>query len=99
MQIDRVVINASPLIVLFKSGQVNLLLQLFDIIIVPNAVYREVTASKSDVAALQLPAATWVNRIDVEINSAIAAWDLGIGESAVLSFALANPGYRAMVDD
>jgi predicted nucleic acid-binding protein len=29
----------------------------------------------------------------------IAAWDLGPGESEVLSFAFEQPGYYAMVDD
>jgi hypothetical protein len=39
MPISHVVINASPLIVLFKSGQADLLPQLFEQIIVPQAVY------------------------------------------------------------
>ena len=29
----------------------------------------------------------------------MAVWNLGAGETAVLSFALAQPSYRAMVDD
>ena len=33
------------------------------------------------------------------MDSAIAGWDLGAGESSVLSFALQNPPCRAMVDD
>ncbi|MEM6453336.1 MAG: DUF3368 domain-containing protein [Cyanobacteria bacterium P01_D01_bin.105] len=99
MLINQVVINASPLIVLFKSSQADLLPQLFETIIVPQAVYDEVTAIKSDAAANQLPTVSWINRTHVDIHPAIAAWDLGIGESAVLSFALANPGHRAMVDD
>ena len=33
------------------------------------------------------------------VDQKIAAWDLGAGESAVLSYALANPSYRAMLDD
>jgi predicted nucleic acid-binding protein len=54
MPIDRVVINASPLIVLFKSGQADLLPHIFDEILVPQAVWQEVTASKDDIAAQQL---------------------------------------------
>lgn len=99
MPISQVVINASPLIVLFKSGQADLLPQLFEHIIVPHAVYDEVIAVKTDAAAAQLPTVTWYNRTAVPIDPAIPPWDLGAGESAVLSFALANPGYRAMVDD
>ncbi len=99
MPISQVVINASPLIVLFKSGQAELLPQLFDQIIVPQAVYDEVVGIKTDVAATQLPTVTWYDCTTVQIDPAISAWDVGAGESSVLSFALANPSYRAMVDD
>jgi len=99
MPISHVVINASPLIVLFKSGQADLLPQLFEQIIVPQSVYDEITAVKTDAAATQLPAVPWSHCTAVPINPAILPWDLGNGESAVLSFALVNPGYRAMIDD
>jgi len=39
MRIDKVVVNASPLITLFRSGQAKLLPQLFQKIIVPGAVW------------------------------------------------------------
>jgi predicted nucleic acid-binding protein len=100
VSINQVAINASPLIVLFKSNQADLLPQLFDEIVVPQAVWQEVTSSGTqDAAAQQLPNVTWVKRVEVAITPSIAAWDLGVGESSVLSFALENPAYRAMVDD
>jgi predicted nucleic acid-binding protein len=99
MPLERVVVNASPLIVLFKSGQAELLPQLFGKILVPQAVWDEVTAAPNDMAAQQLLTATWATPVEVEVDSAIAGWDLGAGESAVLSFALQNPPCRAMVDD
>ncbi|MBE9158660.1 DUF3368 domain-containing protein [Nodosilinea sp. LEGE 06152] len=99
MPVDRVVVNASPLIVLFKSEQADLLPQLFSEILVPQAVWQEVTLPQDDVASRQLPDAAWATPIEVAINPEIAAWDLGAGESAVLSYGLQNPGYRAIVDD
>jgi len=42
MRIEKVVINSSPLIVLFRSGQADLLPQLFRDIILPKSVYQEV---------------------------------------------------------
>ena len=52
MRIDKVVVNASPLITLFRSGQAGLLPQLFQKIIVPGAVWTEVTGSeRNDPAA------------------------------------------------
>jgi predicted nucleic acid-binding protein len=99
MPTDRVVINASPLIVLFKSKQAELLPQLFNEILIPQTVWEEVTATKNDMASQQLPNASWASPIKVAIHPSIAAWDLGAGESTVLSFALDNPSYRAMIDD
>ena len=46
MPLDRVVVNASPLLVLFKSGQAELLPQLFGEILVPQAVWNEVMAAQ-----------------------------------------------------
>jgi predicted nucleic acid-binding protein len=99
--VNNVVINASPLIVLFKSHQAYLLPLLFREILVAEAVWQEVTASdQSDKAAQQLPRATWAKRVTtVTVNPQIASWDLGAGESEVLSLALERPGYYAMVDD
>ena len=44
MPINRVVLNASPLIGLFKSGLVDLIPALFQDIVVPEAVIKEVMA-------------------------------------------------------
>ena len=38
MQIDKVVVNSSPLIVLFRSGQADLLPLLFKDVLVPEQV-------------------------------------------------------------
>ena len=72
MPIDRVVINASPLIVLFKSNQADLLPKLFNEILVPQAVWQEVTVSKNDIAAQQLAIAFWARPVDVAIHPLIA---------------------------
>lgn len=67
MLIDRVVINASPLIILFKSQQADLLPALFNEILIPGAVWNEVIAAgKTDAAAQQLPNATWARRIELK---------------------------------
>jgi len=100
MRIEKVVINSSPLIVLFRSGQADLLPQLFRDIIVPESVYQEVLAGReNDAAKMALPQASWINRKKVEIALPVAAWNLGNGESAVFSFAMNASWYRAIVDD
>lgn len=101
MSINRAIINASPLIVLFKSQQAELLPQLFPEVIVPNAVWDEVTAdSQNDIAAQKLVSVPWVQRVGIEaVAPEVAAWDLGKGESEVLSLALSTGDCLAIVDD
>lgn len=100
MRIERVAVNASPLIALFQSGQSELLPQLFDDIIVPESVWREVAETKhDDVAATGLRSATWAKKTSVSISPRIEPWNLGAGESAVLSVALVETDCRALVDD
>lgn len=101
MLIEGVCINASPLIVLSKSGLHELLPQLFSEIFVPSAVWQEVEAGGTeDPAARVLTGATWARRVDVAVsNDVIISWNLGAGDSAVLSLALQFPTHRAMIDD
>ena len=101
MFVKRVVINSSPLIVLFKSQQADLLPQLFEEILVPVAVWDEITTSgKDDVPAMQLSTVAWARRVVIDpVTPSVAAWDLGQGESEVLSLALNTPDSVAIVDD
>ena len=93
MPINRVVVNASPLICLYKSGLADLLPALFKEVIVPEEVCHEILAKgKRNFAAQGLPSADWLKRVGgITIAPQVASWDLGRGESAVLSFALRNP--------
>ena len=100
MRIDAVVLNASPLITLFRSGQADLLPLLFKQIVVPEAVWQEVMmGEREDTAARELSKRSWPIRENVVSSPRVAAWQLGAGESAVLSHALANPPLRAVIDD
>ncbi|MEA5617603.1 DUF3368 domain-containing protein [Cronbergia sp. UHCC 0137] len=101
MLINHIIINSSPLIVLFKSQQAELLPQLFREILVPEGVFQEVTQGrKNDIASRQLSTVSWIQRVAIDsIEPEVAAWDLGQGESQVLSLALKNSGYAAIVDD
>jgi len=101
MLIKRVIINSSPLIVLFKSQQAELLPQLFTEILVPVAVWDEVRiAGSDDAASRQLPKVSWVQQVElVNIAPEVAAWDLGKGESEVLSQSLTVSDCAAIIDD
>ena len=100
MRIERVVINASPLITLFRADLHHLLPQLFPDLVVPGAVWEEVVNHPfDDPAALGLPKSRWVRKVATQPNINVLAWGLGAGETAVLSFAQNNLDYTAIIDD
>jgi predicted nucleic acid-binding protein len=78
-----------------------LLPALFQEISVPEAVFNEVTASdKNDFPAEHLAKQQWLKKeVKIPLDLRVAAWDLGRGESEVISFALLNPSYRVVLDD
>lgn len=96
MPIERLAVNASPLIVLFRSGQADILPALCPHVAEPDAVWREVTASwDKDAAASGLVKADWVKRLPpAPVDPVVQAWDLGAGESAVLSYVHAHKATR-----
>jgi predicted nucleic acid-binding protein len=95
------VVNASPLIILGKISQIDLLGELAERIVIPKAVAIEIEQGD------QLdPAKQWLaqdgGKFIVEtppLRTIIANWDLGSGESHVLSWAMAYNDYEAIVDD
>ena len=101
MPIEKVVMNASPLIILFRGHLESLLPQLFSEICLPMAVWSEVTGvGYGDESVSGLVNAEWAKKVNVpHISPGVAAWDLGIGESEVLTFAVEHPEFRAMIDD
>lgn len=101
MWIKQVVVDASPLIVLFKSGLADLLPSLFSEVIVPVPVRREIDAhGHVDAATTGIANADWVKSAEhFPISPLIAAWDLGAGESSVLEYAMRQPDLWAILDD
>jgi len=101
MPIDHVVINASPLIILFKAHLEDLLPKLFNDIHVPQAVLSEVTdVDYEDESVAGIKYAGWAKQAFIDhFLPDISAWDLGAGESEVLTFAFQNPGFHAIIDD
>ncbi|MGB3916864.1 MAG: DUF3368 domain-containing protein [Thiothrix litoralis] len=99
--VKRIVINASPLITLFRSQLHGLLPQLFETIYVPDAVWHEVVAGgANDAATRLLPTVSWAVRLPpCEVPLDIQRWNLGAGESAVLHHARTLQVDRALLDD
>lgn len=95
------VINASPLITLAKISQINLLTQLCSEIVIPNGVVEEINVGSDDDPAkiwLSNEGQLWIREVE-QIDTEVARWDLGLGESHVQSWVYSNPGYEAILDD
>ncbi|MFW6295642.1 MAG: DUF3368 domain-containing protein [Halothece sp.] len=94
-------INTSPLIFLTKGGLLNLLQLLSPKIIVPQAVQAEIEAyGEGDITAQSLAKTDWlVVKETPPVPLVIQNWDLGAGESAVLSWGYAHPGTEVIIDD
>lgn len=95
------VINASPLILLGKAGQIGWVPQLGRVVI-PGAVADEVAAgSPDDPARLWLSGSVGAALIEPTASATdeLLAWDLGHGETAVIAFTMAHAGYEAILDD
>ena len=97
---DAAVVNASPLIFLSKARLIDLLRVLSPRIMVPEPVAIEIGRRGSDdVTAKTLADTPWLISVPVtSVPPLIQSWDLGAGESAVLAYALQNPGMVAIID-
>jgi predicted nucleic acid-binding protein len=94
-------VNASPVILLGKIEHPDLLQALCTQLIIPTAVVDEVCAEAHRDAAqdwLRNQAQAYIRDIG-PTDSLITAWDLGLGESKVLTWARDHPGYEAILDD
>jgi predicted nucleic acid-binding protein len=98
---SRLVVNASPLILLASVNALVLLPQLADEVLVAAAVLDEVLAGKEPHPALHgLPATAWVRiRPSLPVPAEVAGWDLGGGETQVLALALSGEGSEVVLDD
>lgn len=100
MLFERVAVNASPLITLYRANLHTVLPQIFPEILVPEAVWAEVVSRTHDDSATRgLPGATWAKKTAVANRPEVEAWNLGAGETALLSLAYADKSVRVIMDD
>lgn len=94
-------VNASPLILLAKVGQLPLLVQLADELVIPASVADEVRQGPADDAArawIQGEGARWICP-DCLVVFELAARDLGAGEISVLNWVHTHREFEALLDD
>lgn len=95
------VINASPIILLAKAGLIQHVPQLVKTLVIPQPVTAEILNYHARDAA-----AVWLNekgkqfvQPSVAELKHLSSSGIGLGERAVISFAVANPGFVAVLDD
>ena len=98
---DLPAVNTSPLIFLTRASLLDLLQLTAPEIAVPAPVAEEIRRrGVGDATTRALAATRWLQVVDVPaVPAAIQAWDLGLGESAVLAWCAARPGVEAIIDD
>lgn len=99
--VRRWVVNASPIISLTKIDRIYLLSELCDEVVIPQGVADEIKLggyADSAVDWLQKAGQEFIQSVST-IDPIVANWDLGLGESHVLSWAMRHPGYEAIIDD
>jgi predicted nucleic acid-binding protein len=95
------VINASPVILLAKVGVIQLVPQLVQTLAIPQPVVTEILGyRKKDAAAkwLEESGKQFIRPPVLEIKQ-LSSSGIGSGERAVISFATANSGFIAVLDD
>jgi len=95
------VVNASPLILLGRIGQIELLQKLCTELIIPAGVAQEIEQGTAEDTAriwVQEHGHTNVQAVDA-VDPTVAGWDLGLGESHVLHLCYRQPGRDAILDD
>jgi len=95
------VINASPVILLAKVGLIQHVPRLVETLVIPQPVVTEILSYRDKDAA-----ATWLEKAGQEfIQPAVtelkqlSSVGIGSGERAVISFAAADSGFIAVLDD
>jgi len=96
----KIVINASPLIVLSRLELLDFSVSLFEELIIPNGVKEEILDGPEDKANkwMIMKGKEYVRTID-RIEPIIAPWDIGKGETEVLSYTYQNHEFIAGIDD
>jgi predicted nucleic acid-binding protein len=96
---EKWVLNASPIIALARVDQVELLARLPAQAVIPQAVVRELLEAPEDDPARRAVEGGLFRVVRGVPLPEILAWDLGRGETAVLSYAHAHPGWISVLDD
>lgn len=94
-------VNTSPLVFLSRSGMLELLRLANRRVVIPRTVMEEIAVrGPDDVTVKAVETTEWLSVVETPaVPDRVREWNLGKGESAVLTWALMNPGTEIIIDD
>jgi predicted nucleic acid-binding protein len=98
---EPAVLNASPIIFLANAGLIDLARQAGEPLLIPKTVVEEIERfTPPDPAVFSVRQRDWFRMVETDPPpSLIERWDLGAGETSVLTWAYTHPGTTAVLDD
>lgn len=95
-----IVCNTGPLIALSMVGQLDLLKNLYQRVLVPDVVIREVMAGGPGLPGVpEVRSASWLERVHQPAPEPLLAFELGAGESAVIATAHHLEARLVLIDE
>lgn len=97
----KVIVNSTPLIVLSGAGKLDLLKKLYREVIIPEAVYREVTAKKDSACMQVIGESDWIRieKIHDQSEKKMYKAKLHDGEVEVMILAQEKQADLVVIDD
>lgn len=101
MDSDFWVVNASPLILLYKAQSLHLLPDMSKSVVIPSIVTREIGAKKDGMHLLEelQKYSEFLIKQEENVPLDILAWDLGAGETQVIVYGKRYGADRVVLDD
>lgn len=97
----KVIVNSTPLIVLYGIGHLDILQKLYQEIMIPTAVYQEVTAIKDSACIQAMTANKWIHvrQIQDDTEKKMYKAKLHAGEVEVMILAQEQKADLVIIDD
>ena len=100
MRVGPVIVNSTPLVALWVLGRLDLLRELYDEVLIPQAVYEEFVTTERAVRQAALENAPWIRPVSlVNPQRARVYIGLDLGEAEVLALAEERTARLVIIDE
>ena len=100
MRVGPVIINNTPLVALWVLGRLDLLRELYDEVLIPQAVYEEFVATERAVRQAALENAPWIRPVSLTNPQRARVYiGLDMGEAEVLALAEERAARLVIIDE